>query len=97
MFIGAVATVAKGPEGRDWEVNERIKRGFSFAGYEDYQSSEDVYVIDCKEKRFQILSGVDYDSDGKTLGHYTKTDPIWEPIPRGSVLETLAAFKSVCP
>jgi hypothetical protein len=93
----AVATVAKGPEGRDWEVNERMKRGLSFAGYEKYQFSEDMYAIDCQEKRFQLLSGVDYDGEGKTLGSYTKAEPIWEPIPRGSVLETLAAYKSVCP
>lgn len=92
-----VATVPKGREGRDWEVNERMKRGLPFAGYEDYQSSADVYVLDCQEKRFQVLSGDDYNSEGRTLGSYTKTNPEWEPIPPGSVLETLASYKSICP
>ena len=92
-----IATVAKDSEGRDWEVAERMKRGLPFGGYERYRSSEDVYSIDCGARTFQTLSGTDYDEDGKILNSITYADPRWEPIPDGSVLAVLVAFKSVCP
>lgn len=92
-----IATVVKGAEGRDWEVDQRMKRGLTFGGYENYYSSEDVYLIDCAQKRYQIISGTDYDEKGNILTSQERSNPSWESIPRGSALETLASYKSVCP
>jgi hypothetical protein len=93
----AIATVARSEEGKNWEVSERMKRGLPLGGYEKYYSSEDVYLLDCETRKFQTLSGVDYDETGKALSTYTAEDPSWEGVPSGSSIETLMAYKSVCP
>jgi hypothetical protein len=92
-----IATVIKGEEGRNWEVAERMKRGLSFGGYENYQSSADVYLIDCAGKRYQIIKGADYDDKDNILSSYERPEPAWEPVPPGSTLETLLTYKAVCP
>jgi hypothetical protein len=93
----AIATVARSEGGKNWEVSERMKRGLPLGGYERYYSSEDVYLLDCETRKFQTLSGVDYDESGKALSTYTAEDPTWEAVPVESVIETLMAYKSVCP
>jgi hypothetical protein len=92
-----IATVAKGEEGKNWEVSERVKRGLPFGGYENYQSSEDVYLLNCRDRQYRLMSSQDLDSTGKVLSSYDRPDAPWEDIPYGSALETLLTFKSVCP
>ena len=92
-----IAAVIKSEEGRNWEVSERMKRGLTLGGYENYQSSQDVYVVDCTGKEYRLISGADYDDKSNMLGSYERPDSPWEPIPSGSVLDTLITFKSVCP
>ncbi len=92
-----ILSVIKGDEGQNWEINERMKRGLPFGGYEDYESSQDVYALDCSGKMFQILSGADYDSEGNMLSSYSHNDLHWEPVPPGSVLDVLSRYRSVCP
>jgi hypothetical protein len=92
-----ILTVIKGDEGQNWEIDERMKRGLPFGGYEKYESSQDVYALDCQGKKFQTLSGADYDNEGNTLSSYSHTDLPWEPVPPGSALDVLSRYRSVCP
>jgi hypothetical protein len=92
-----ILSVIKGDEGRNWEIDERMKRGLPFGGYESYESSQDTYALDCSGKMFQTLSGIDFDHEGKPLSSYSYDNPHWEPVPPGSALEVLGRYRSVCP
>jgi hypothetical protein len=92
-----ILSIIKGREGQDWEVSERMKRGLPFGGYEKYESSQDTYALDCRERMFQTLSGADFDDEGKELNSYSYAYPRWEPVPSGSVLDVLIRYSSVCP
>jgi len=89
-------SIAKGNDAIEWELNERQKRGLSLKGYENYAYSEDIYEIDCKERKFRTLSGADYDNEGQTLSFYTTESLLWHNIPSDSTIENLAKFRSVC-
>jgi len=92
-----LASIIKNDEGRQWEFNERLKRGLPVSGYENYEYSEDIYELDCKKRLFQVLSGADYDCNGKELSAYVSPKLVWRTIPPGSAIETLLKFWTVCP
>ncbi len=92
-----LSSVVKGDGGRNWEMNERLMRGLAIEGYGNYESSEDIYEIDCKKKMFKVLSGADYDNEGKVLGSYSNPSPGWKHIPEESAIETLYQYRTICP
>ncbi|MCX5798585.1 MAG: hypothetical protein NTU90_03335, partial [Proteobacteria bacterium] len=81
----------------NWEMNERLMRGLAIEGYGNYESSEDIYEIDCKKKMFKVLSGADYDNEGKVLGSYSNPSPGWKHITEESAIETLYQYRTICP
>lgn len=89
-------TVAKGNEARNWEITERLKRGLSIKGYENYESSQDIYEINCVEKKFRVLSGADYDTENNILSSYNNPSLEWRVVPENSAIMSLIKLKSVC-
>gem|GEM_PF-658345 len=91
-----LGTVVKGNEARNWEIEERLKRGLSIKGYENYDSSQDIYEINCLEKKFRVLSGTDYDTENNVLSSYNNPNLEWRKIPENSAIMTLIKLRSVC-
>ncbi|MCX8111105.1 MAG: hypothetical protein N3D15_07635 [Syntrophorhabdaceae bacterium] len=91
-----LGSAVKGNEARNWEIRERLKRGLSIEGYENYESSQDIYEINCIEKKFRLISGADYDSENKILSSYENPSMEWHAIPENSAIMSLIKLKSVC-
>jgi len=64
--------------------------------YENLDQTLNLLKIDCSEKRFQILVGVDYASDGSIIyrGEIPEYLAEWYSIPPDSIIEKL--FEEVC-
>lgn len=91
-----LGTVAKGNEARNWEIDERLKRGLAIKGYENYDSSQDIYEINCIEKKFRVLSGTDYDTNNNILSSYNNPSLEWKTVHENSAIMSLIKLKSVC-
>jgi len=92
-----LGSAVKGNEARNWEIGERLKRGLSIKGYENYDSSQDIYEINYVEKKFRLISGADYDTENNKLASYENPSIEWHPIPENSAIMSLTKLKSVCP
>lgn len=91
-----LGTVVKGAEARNWEIRERLHRGLSIKGYENYESSQDIYEINCIEKKFRVLSGTDYDTEDNILSSYDNPSLEWRTVTENSAIMSLIKLKSVC-
>lgn len=92
-----LGSVVKGNEGRNWEIAERLKRGLSIKGYENYDSSQDIYELNCIEKKFRLISGSDYDTENNILSSYENPSMEWRLIPENSAIMSLIKLRTVCP
>jgi hypothetical protein len=57
-------------EGREKEIQSRIKDGLSIEGYNKLSEQRILFAIDCKKRRDQGLSLIQYDKDGNVLFSY---------------------------
>ncbi|MGA2783013.1 MAG: surface-adhesin E family protein [Smithella sp.] len=57
-------------EGREKEIQSRIKDGLSIEGYNKLSEQRILFEIDCKKRRDHGLSLIQYDKDGKVLFSY---------------------------
>jgi hypothetical protein len=54
-------------EGREKKIQSRIKDGLSIEGYNKLSEQRVLFEIDCKKRRDQGLSLIQYDKDGNVL------------------------------
>jgi len=54
-------------EGREKEIQSRIKDGLSIEGYNKLSEQRILFEIDCKKRRDQGMSLMQYDKDGNVL------------------------------
>jgi hypothetical protein len=85
----------KSEKGRERQISENKRSGFSTTGYEDYEYSLFLNEINCSEKTFRILSEADYTKEGNILAKSEMPYAVWKPIAPDSENELL--HKTVCP
>jgi hypothetical protein len=81
-------------EGRERYIQDMKDSGIATDGYENLSETHRLNEIDCKKGRYNILSIVDYDRNGKILisDSYKKSE--WNNIRFGSMMDKLR--KIVC-
>ena len=83
-------------KGRDWQIQEQKKLGFTTKGYERYEYTVAQKELNCSEKRYRVLSEADYSKDGDVLSSVVKDANYveWKPIPPDS--DTDALHQALC-
>jgi hypothetical protein len=83
-------------KGKQNYIKSLVQKKLSVKGYKNLDCSLDLLKIDCSKRRFQMLNGIDYASDGSVLysADFSENEAEWSPIYPGSVGEVL--FKKVC-
>jgi len=82
-------------KGREKIIQQMKSQGKSIAGYEKLSEDKILNEVDCKNKRYKILSVISYDKDGKVLFSEDSKESNWTyvaPNSNGSIF-----FKKVCP
>jgi hypothetical protein len=76
--------------GRTIELQARIKDGLSVDRYENLAEKVCLYVIDCQQQKFKILSINHYDKDGKVLltTANSREEKMFD-IPAGATMDAL--------
>ena len=70
------------------------KHEISTEGYEAYFEFQTFYECDCKARRLQTLSNIDYDESGTVLNSSETEIPNWFDIPPNTMGESI--FKIAC-
>ncbi len=78
-------------KGRELQMQEQKKLGFTVKGYERYEYTEAHKELNCYDKKYRVLSEVDCTKDGEVLRLFVNDARYieWKPIPRGSDTEAL--------
>jgi Surface-adhesin protein E len=58
----------------NYEINLRLSREKSVVGYENYNHSLYIYLIDCKMQRYILRKRTDFTSSGNLLDDVTPSD-----------------------
>jgi len=81
-------------EGREEDIQSRRKEGLSTEGWDKLSHDLTLYEIDCKKRKYQILSGIIYNTDGSIISSFSFDEPDWDYIPPDTMMDTLR--KKVC-
>ena len=81
-------------KGREEHIQEMRNNGRSTEGYDKLSHTLFLHEIHCKDKRFRLLSFVNYDTDGKTFYSGSPDIPDWKYIVLNSTIDYLR--KEVC-
>jgi len=81
-------------EGREKRIQGLIGKGLPTNGYDKFSHEMGLIEIDCEEMKRNLLSIVDYDTDGNVLLSSSYNEPDWRYIVPGSVGDGLR--KEVC-
>ncbi len=89
-------SIIRGNRGRDWQIEEQKKQGLTTKGYVRYEYTVAQKELNCSEKRYRVLSEVDYNRDGDVLSSFAKDVNYveWKPIPPDS--DTDALLHALC-
>jgi hypothetical protein len=85
-------------EGRNDEIQQRIRNGFDVKGYETLSYQLTLWEINCVTRESRMMEQIEYSTDGRMLGSNTyKRKPTegWQPIPPESFCATI--YKIGCP
>ena len=80
--------------GREKEIQDSKKDGFSTEEWDNLSYETDLLEIDCMMRRHRILSILFYDTDGKVSWSYNYDKPKWTSIVSDSEMDSLQ--KEVC-
>ncbi len=83
-------------KGREWQIQEQRKLGFTTKGYERYEYTTAQKELDCSREQYRVLSEADYGKDGDVLSSFRKDANYveWKPVPPDS--DTEALLQALC-
>jgi Surface-adhesin protein E len=87
-----VKYLSKGKKGTDFWIHLRKLDKLPTEGYKHFSYHVALYEIDCREKTYQRISGIDFDQEKRMLNYFPPSN--WEPIFPESMLE--AFYKTTC-
>jgi hypothetical protein len=87
-----VKYTAKGKRGTEFWIHLRKLDKLPTEGYRHFSYHVALYEIDCGEKMYQRISGIDFDQEKRMLNYFPPSN--WEPIFPESMLE--AFYKTTC-
>ncbi len=88
--------IIKDVRGREWQVQEQKKQGFTTKGYDRYEYTLARKELNCQEKKYRLVSEADYSKDGDLLGSFEKEAQFmdWKSILPES--DTEALHRAIC-
>lgn len=87
-----VRYVPKGKKGREFWAHIRNLDKVPMKQFQNYASSVVMYELNCNDKVYRLISGIDYDREKRMLAEMTLSH--WKPIYPDSLIETL--HQAVC-
>ena len=94
-MVSAWAKRILSEKGREKIIQQMKSQGKSITGYEKLTEDKILNEVDCKNKRYKILSIISYDRDGKVLLSENSKESSWNyvaPNSNGSIF-----LRKVCP
>ena len=82
-----VKYVPKGKKGREFWAHIRNLDKIPMKRFQHYGSSVVLYELNCNDKVYRLISGIDYDRENRMLAEMTLSS--WKPIYPDSLMETL--------
>jgi hypothetical protein len=88
-----VRYIPKGKKGREFWAHIRSLDKVPLKQFQHYGSSVVLYELNCLDKVYRLISGIDYDRENRMLAEMAISS--WKPIYPDSLIETL--LPAVCP
>jgi hypothetical protein len=67
-------------KGKRWNINNRIKTGFTIVNYDKLSHTIDLRLYDYDKWRSELLSHMDYSVSGEVLDSFNNPNPEWNHI-----------------
>jgi hypothetical protein len=88
-----VKYLPKGKKGKEFWVHIRSLDKIPSAQLQGYAYSVVLYEINCPDRVYRLISGIDYNAENRMLAEMTLSR--WKPVFPDSLIETLE--QAVCP